>query len=92
MVYLIFPLFLAWFLGLLKSGFDYVNDLHEKELKAIKEVKEFKKDKALKIECRRVRKFLNPDGSINIKAAKEYIKAQEKREKQKPQYLEFKEI
>ena len=81
-----------WFVGILKAGFDYVNDLHEKELKAIEEKKSFNKDKALKIECRKVRKVLNPDGSVNTAAAKAYLKRQQEREKQGAQYIEFIEV
>lgn len=87
-----FPLFLVWFIGVLKAGFDYVNDLHEKQLKALEVKTQGTKDRALKIECRRVRKFLNPDGSVNTRAAKEYLIAQQQREKKGPQYIEFSEV
>lgn len=89
---LFFPLLLIWFIGVMKAGFDYVTDLHKKELEALTKKTTRTKDKALKIECRKVRKFLNPDGSVNIQAAKNYLKQQEQRARSGAQYIEFTEV
>lgn len=89
MIVLLILLYLVAFFGMLKSGFDYVEYLYDKELKERQENKEEIKQKAIEKECKRVRKFLNPDGSINTEAAQRYMKRKENERRRKIESISF---
>lgn len=89
MIALIISLWFVAFFGVLKSGFDYIEYLYEKELKEQQQNEEDIKQKAIEKECKRIRKFLNPDGSINTEAAQRYMKRKENERRRKIESISF---
>jgi AAA+ ATPase superfamily predicted ATPase len=89
MIVILILLYFIAFFGMLKSGFDYIEYLYEKEQQEQQEDKEEIKQKAIEKECKRVRRFLNADGSINTTAARAYMQRQEREKRKKIESISF---
>ena len=85
-------IFFIWFFGLLHSVFEYLNYKFQKEFEELERNEAEIKEAAITRECRRVRKFLNADGSVNTKACKSYLRRQEIKERKKPETILYLEV
>jgi hypothetical protein len=92
MIYIIFILNCFVFFAALNSGFEYLEYIARKEREEEEKKKQETDERALKIACRKYSKFLNPDGSVNAIAAREYLARRERENRKNTQTINFEVI
>jgi hypothetical protein len=80
------------FFGMLKAGFDFIQEMEILEEKEKQKRFEEMEIKAIERACKKTTRFLYADGSVNVEAARQYLKLMEKENRRKVQTISFEVI
>jgi hypothetical protein len=77
---------------MLKAGFDFIQEMEILEEREKQKRFEEMETKAIERACKKTTRFLYSDGSVNIEAARKYLKLREKEERRKVETVSFEVI